>query len=113
MDGKAEQAEPLLKQAMAAGGSHEERVSQNLALVRGLQGKPDEAKVASAHDVGGGDATPIATGAVPKPVEPTKPAAQAKSPAKSGSKAKLASTTDAGEEDKSGWSTHVAVQAKR
>jgi Flp pilus assembly protein TadD len=105
MEGKPEQAEPLLKQAMAAGGNHEARVSQNLALVRGLQGKPDDAKVAAA-------ASPITTGALSKP-EPKSERADRKSAAKSGAKGKLASTADAGDEDKSGWSTQVAVNAKR
>ena len=43
MEGNAERAEALLKQAMAQGG-HEARVGHNLALVLSLQGKYDEAK---------------------------------------------------------------------
>jgi Flp pilus assembly protein TadD len=50
MLGEADKAEPLLKRAAAAGGK-DARVSQNLALVLGLQGKYDEAKVAGARDL--------------------------------------------------------------
>jgi tetratricopeptide (TPR) repeat protein len=50
MEGHPDKAEPLLKRAAAAGG-HEARVSQNLALVLGLQGRYDEAKVAAARDL--------------------------------------------------------------
>ncbi|HJU32432.1 MAG TPA: tetratricopeptide repeat protein [Hyphomicrobiaceae bacterium] len=50
MLGEPEKAEPLLKQA-AALGDHNQRVSQNLALVLGLQGKYDEAKLAAARDL--------------------------------------------------------------
>ena len=51
MEGHADKAEPLLKAAAASGGGHEQRVSQNLALVLGLQGKYDEAKLAAARDL--------------------------------------------------------------
>ncbi len=105
MEGKPEQAEPLLKQAMSAGGAHESRVSQNLALVLGLQGKTDAAKVAAAGE------PPISTASLSTESEKSK--TEPKSAAKSGSKGKLASTADAGEETASGWSTHVAVSAKR
>ncbi len=105
LEGKPEQAEPLLKQAMSAGGAHESRVSQNLALVRGLQGRTDEAKVAAAEPT-------MTTGTLSK-TEPTKDGAGRKSAAKSGGKDKLASTTDAGDEDTSGWSTQVAITARR
>jgi Flp pilus assembly protein TadD len=47
MEGNPEKAEPLLRQAAAAAGSHQGRVDQNLALVLGLQGKYDEAKIAA------------------------------------------------------------------
>ena len=50
MEGSPEKAEPLLKRAAVAGG-HQSRVDQNLALVLGLQGKYDEAKVAAAQDL--------------------------------------------------------------
>jgi Flp pilus assembly protein TadD len=50
MLGEPEKAEPLLKQAAMA-GNHNQRVSQNLALVLGLQGKYDEAKIAAARDL--------------------------------------------------------------
>ena len=50
MEGSPEKAEPLLKRAAAAGG-HEARITQNLALVLGLQGKYDEAKLAAARDL--------------------------------------------------------------
>lgn len=50
MEGHPEKAEPLLRQASAAGGN-EARVAQNLALVLGLQGKYDEAKLAAARDL--------------------------------------------------------------
>ena len=43
-------AEPLLKRAAAAGGQ-DARVNQNLALVLGLQGKYDEAKVVAARNL--------------------------------------------------------------
>ena len=49
MEGKVEKAEPLLRKAAALGG--DARVNQNLALVLGLQGKYDEAKLAMANDV--------------------------------------------------------------
>ena len=50
MEGHADKAEPLLKQAAAATGQ-QDRVNQNLALVLGLQGKYDEAKVAAAQNL--------------------------------------------------------------
>jgi Flp pilus assembly protein TadD len=105
MEGKPEQAEPLLKQAMAMGGAHEARVSRNLALVRDLQGTPDADKLAAAP-------APVATGAVAEPEAKTDKAGR-KAAAKPAAKGKLASTADAGEEDNSGWSTRVAVNAKR
>ncbi len=50
MEGQADQAEPLLKRAAAA-GTKDARVNQNLALVLGLQGKYDEARVVAARDL--------------------------------------------------------------
>lgn len=50
MEGHPEKAEPLLKQAAAAGGN-DARVAQNLALVLGLQGKYDEAKLTAAREL--------------------------------------------------------------
>lgn len=49
MEGSVEKAEPLLRKAAALGG--DARVNQNLALVLGLQGKYDEARLAMARDV--------------------------------------------------------------
>jgi Flp pilus assembly protein TadD len=49
MEGNPEKAEPLLKRAAA--GDRDPRVSQNLALVLGLQGKYDEAKLVAAHNL--------------------------------------------------------------
>ena len=43
MDGHAEKAEPLLRQA-AQNSAADPKVSQNLALVLGLQGKSEDAK---------------------------------------------------------------------
>jgi Flp pilus assembly protein TadD len=51
MEGNPERAEPLLRRAAAAAGGHQGRVDQNLALVLGLQGRYDEAKVAAARDL--------------------------------------------------------------
>jgi hypothetical protein len=48
MEGKAEQAEGLLKQAVAHGG-HEARINHNLTLVLSLQGKYEEAKLLGAR----------------------------------------------------------------
>jgi len=48
MEGDPAKAEPLLKRAVAAGG-HDARVNQNLAIVLGLQGKYDEAKLSAAR----------------------------------------------------------------
>ena len=48
MEGKAEQAESLLKRAVAHGG-HAPRVEQNLALALSLQGKFEEAKLLGAQ----------------------------------------------------------------
>jgi hypothetical protein len=56
--------------------------------------------------------TPVATGAVSEPQAQTDKAGR-KAAAKPAAKGKLASTADAGEEDNSGWSTQVAVNAKR
>ncbi len=50
MEGNPEKAEPLLRRAAAAGG-HQGRIDQNLALVLGLQGKYDEAKLAAGKDL--------------------------------------------------------------
>jgi Flp pilus assembly protein TadD len=46
MDGQPEKAEALLRQAAADGNSDNPKISQNLSLVLGLQGKYDEAKSA-------------------------------------------------------------------
>jgi Flp pilus assembly protein TadD len=48
MNGNPDKAEDLLKRAVSR-GEHAERVNQNLAIVLGLQGKYDEAKLASAR----------------------------------------------------------------
>jgi Flp pilus assembly protein TadD len=127
MDGKADAAEPLLKRA-AASGNHDARVQQNLALVLGLQGKHDEAKLAVAQDaekaanvdyvrrIVNQEPKPVVTASVANP-EAKAPSAQATSQAKSQAQARakpkantrLAATSDAGEEDTSGWSTQVAI----
>jgi tetratricopeptide (TPR) repeat protein len=48
MEGEIDKAEPLLRRAASA-GEGEPRIGQNLALVLGLQGKYDEAKLAAAQ----------------------------------------------------------------
>ena len=50
MSGKPAKAESLLRQAAAGDGSSP-RIRQNLALVLGLQGKYDEAKLVAARDM--------------------------------------------------------------
>jgi Flp pilus assembly protein TadD len=50
MNGEPAKAEPMLRQAAAADG-HSPRIRQNLALVLGLQGKYDEAKLVAARDI--------------------------------------------------------------
>jgi Flp pilus assembly protein TadD len=55
MEGHPGRAEPLLKRAVA--GGQDARVSHNLALVLGLQGKYDEAKQVAARDLPADDAT--------------------------------------------------------
>lgn len=62
MDGQAERAEQLLRQA-AATGSEDPRVRQNLALVLGLQGKHQEAK-ALRSDTGDGVPQPATAPAI-------------------------------------------------
>lgn len=49
MDGNADKAEEILKRAAVAKGNNEARISQNLALVLGLQGKYDEATLTGAN----------------------------------------------------------------
>ena len=73
MDGQAEKAEQLLRQASLS-GTEDPRVKQNLALVLGLQGKHDEAKGFSGEPGPAGDG-PVAAiavdpqgGTVPQPV---------------------------------------------
>jgi Flp pilus assembly protein TadD len=53
MDGDAAKAEEVLKRVAASGGQDDARIAQNLALVLGLQGKYDEAKLASARALPG------------------------------------------------------------
>ena len=55
MNGNPERAETLLKRAAAAGS--DARVTQNLALVLGLQGKYDDAKVTAARHQSAEDAS--------------------------------------------------------
>jgi Flp pilus assembly protein TadD len=50
LDGKADQAEALLRKAVAS-GHEDKRVRQNLALVLGLQGKFDEARQVASVDM--------------------------------------------------------------
>jgi Flp pilus assembly protein TadD len=111
MEGHPEKAEPLLKRAAAAGGPEAARVSQNLALVLGLQGKYDEAKIAAAKDLPPDRAAanveyvrqlvnvepkPLTTAALDKP----KPA-------------ELRGSTTADPDAASGWSTQVAVAREK
>jgi Flp pilus assembly protein TadD len=107
MLGEPDKAEPLLKRA-AAGGNHNARVSQNLALVLGLQGKYEEARLAAARDMPADNAAanvdyvrsivklepkPLMTGAVPKTEEASVPDTKHKP----------------GGADESGWTTKVAA----
>lgn len=57
MDGHPDRAEPLLKRAARAGGGDDPRVTQNLALVLGLQGKYDDARVAATRHMAPEDAS--------------------------------------------------------
>jgi hypothetical protein len=114
MDGDADRAEPLLKQALAT-GSHDVRVQQNLALVLGLQGQYDEAKIIAARDLPADQAV-ANVDYVHKLVQlPPKPialpvVAQAKavsSYAITGAALKGTTADDGGKI--AGWATHVAA----
>jgi len=105
MEGNVEKAEPLLRKAAALGG--DARVNQNLALVLGLQGKYDEAKLAMARDVPPDRAAAnieylqqmvkVDPKPMPKPAAADKVAAQLKPAATERAK------------EMPGWSTNVAV----
>ncbi len=125
MDGNPDKAEELLKRA-AAKGEHAERVHQNLAIVLGLQGKYDEAKLASARGLPADQAAgnvdymrkivklepkPLAANsakvaAVPSNKIAAKPAP--KKPALKGS----AGDNVAADSAATGWSTQVAAAKK-
>ena len=114
MDGDADKAEPLLKQALAT-GSHDVRVQQNLALVLGLQGKYDEAKIIAARDLPADQAV-ANVDYVHKIVQlPPRPialpvVAQAKAVAgDAATGATLKGTTADGGGEIAGWATHVAA----
>ena len=98
MDGHAEKAEPMLREA-ALSANADPKVSHNLALVLGLQGKTEDAKSVvlktgateeSTEDaatikqmVGAGETRPqaqaIATGSTNREAKPAKAAAKSKS----------------------------------
>jgi Flp pilus assembly protein TadD len=115
MEGNADKAEPLLKRAAA--GGQDARVSQNLALVLGLQGKYDEATLAAARDVPADNAAAnVAYVRSMVKIDPqplTAPAKIAASqPAKPEAPPRLkgtAATDTAAEPAATGWSTHVAT----
>jgi Flp pilus assembly protein TadD len=112
MEGNPEKAEPLLKLA-SANGSHDARVSQNLALVLSLQGKYDEAKLASGGNLPADTVAsnvdymrrmvklepkplaPAAAVAQAKPNAPEKTAEAVKAPAKAAAAAKVIATAKA------------------
>jgi tetratricopeptide (TPR) repeat protein len=112
MEGNVEKAEPLLRRAAALGGD-DARVNQNLALVLGLQGKYDEAKVAIGRDLppdrvaSNVDYLQQMVKAEPKPM----PAAPVATPDKVASQLKPA-TAPARSDDAPGWTTNVAVAKK-
>ena len=113
------------------GGGNEARVSQNLALVLGLQGKYDEAKIAAARDLPADKAAAnvdyvrsivnlepksLTTGAVDKPedkqaapVSKKSAAADAKKGPKKKKDPAADDRTDDRPTDASPWATQVAV----
>ncbi len=106
MEGHPDKAEPLLKRAAAAGGN-EPRVGQNLALVLGLQGKYDEAKLTAARDLPADNAAAnvdYVRNIVKLQPKPLETAASPPSPELKGS------VVAAGEaETASGWAPQVAA----
>jgi Flp pilus assembly protein TadD len=126
MEGHPDKAEPLLKRAAAAGGN-EPRVGQNLALVLGLQGKYDEAKLTGARDLAPDkaaanvdylrsivqlDAKPLATGSLPTPKEQVAKDQPSKAPALA--ELKAAAADQAPSQSGTNWATVVeATRPKR
>ena len=113
MEGNADKAEQLLKQAAEAGG-HKARVNQNLALVLGLQGKYDEAKVTGAR-VMSADSAASNVEYLQRIVQlEPKPMALAQAPQARGAardapeRPQLKGATADGGEAISGWATNVA-----
>ena len=68
MDGQAEKAEELLRQARQVGGD-DPRFKQNLALVLGLQGKTAEAKSLNGEDESASLQPAAATEGMPSPIK--------------------------------------------
>jgi len=122
MDGNPGKAEELLKRAVAK-GEHVQRVNQNLAIVLGLQGKYDEAKLASARDLPADKAAENVdymrriVKLEPKPLSPelaAKPQAKsaAKTPEKQPGLKGSAGDDVAADTQTSGWATQVAAVKK-
>jgi Flp pilus assembly protein TadD len=118
MEGNADKAEALLRQAAATGGD-EVRVSQNLALVLGLQGKYDEAKLAAARSLPADKAAANVdyvrsiVKLEAKPLSPTasnmRQAKDASAKGAQGAELKGAATDGGTAEGTSGWTTQVAT----
>jgi Flp pilus assembly protein TadD len=110
MEGDAEKAETLLKQAVAT-GNQEARIHQNLALVLSLQGKYDEAKLTGARllpadqVVANVDYVKSMVQLEPKPLEPAAAKPLKPTPSAAGVQRKAASQ---GGKQPSAWVTRVA-----
>lgn len=112
MNGNPDKGEALLRQA-AVKGDHAARVNQNLAIVLGLQGKYDEAKLASARDLPA-DAAAENVDYMRRIVK-LEPKAMAKVAAKDKKKPELkgaAGDDVAADTASSGWATQVAAVKK-
>ena len=110
MEGSPEKAEPLLKRAAA--GDRDPRVDQNLALVLGLQGKYDEAKLVAAHNLPADAAAAnvdYIRNIVLAEARPMSPAAKADLVAGSRPALKGPAAEDSG----AGWTPQVAIAPKR
>jgi Flp pilus assembly protein TadD len=105
MEGHVEKAEPLLRRAAALGG--DARVSQNLALVLGLQGKYDEARQAMANDVPPDRAAANVEYLRQMVKADPKPMPKSAAPDKVAAKLKPAAADRA--KETTGWSSSVAV----
>jgi Flp pilus assembly protein TadD len=105
MEGNVDKAEPLLRKAAALGG--DARVNQNLALVLGLQGKYDEAKLAMANDVPPDRAAANVEYLRQMVKAEPKPMPKAEAPDKVAAQLKPAAVQDA--KATPGWSSSVAV----